>query len=298
MTNLEIEAFLAIVRAGSITKAAGMLYVTQPALSRRMKSLESELGYALFERKKGVRSIELTKEGKLFIPVAEKWQFLWRESVEIRKENRRQILNVASVDSVGTYIMPEVYQNFLLENPNINLGLRMFHSYEAYSYMEEGIVDLAFISDDRYSKNIRTIPAFTEKMVFVCSNGARYPQVVHPSVLDVGKQIKLPWNPEYESWHEYWFGATKQPRVFLDKMSLMEQFMRLNGSWAIVPQSAALGMLKAGVVENRPIEEGPADRICYYLIDEKKNHELTDNFLSVLNDYLHRSEGVVSLLTE
>ena len=44
MTELEIEAFLAIVRTGSISAAAQKLYVTQPALSRRIHALEQELG--------------------------------------------------------------------------------------------------------------------------------------------------------------------------------------------------------------------------------------------------------------
>ena len=58
MTNLEIEAFMAVVRTGSITRAAQFLYTTQSALSRRIKTLEQELGYTLMKRQKGMRSIE------------------------------------------------------------------------------------------------------------------------------------------------------------------------------------------------------------------------------------------------
>ena len=59
MTELEIDAFLNIVKYGSITKAAEILYISQPALSRRIKSLESELQYKLFIRQKGVRILRL-----------------------------------------------------------------------------------------------------------------------------------------------------------------------------------------------------------------------------------------------
>nr|WP_282433432.1 LysR family transcriptional regulator [Desulfosporosinus sp. OT] len=69
-----MEAFLAVIKTGSITAAAKYLYVTQPALSRRIHTLESELGYSLIERKRGVRTIELTNQDKAFISVAEKWQ--------------------------------------------------------------------------------------------------------------------------------------------------------------------------------------------------------------------------------
>lgn len=60
LTQLEIEAFLNIVKYGSITKAAEVLYISQPALSRRIKSLENELQYELFIRQKGIRNIILT----------------------------------------------------------------------------------------------------------------------------------------------------------------------------------------------------------------------------------------------
>ena len=49
MTISEITAFLAVIECGSFSKAAEMLFITQPALSRRIQSLENEIGYRLFE---------------------------------------------------------------------------------------------------------------------------------------------------------------------------------------------------------------------------------------------------------
>ena len=50
MTFLEIEAFLKITETGSFSAAAEALYVTQPALGRRIRAMEEELGYPLFVR--------------------------------------------------------------------------------------------------------------------------------------------------------------------------------------------------------------------------------------------------------
>ena len=50
MTLSQIEGFLAIVREGTLTKAAERLFLTQPALSFQLKSLEEDLGQILFER--------------------------------------------------------------------------------------------------------------------------------------------------------------------------------------------------------------------------------------------------------
>ncbi len=296
MTHLEIEAFLSIIKFGSITKASEHLFVTQPALSRRIKALESELGYGLIIRQKGIRNIELTEAGRAFIPVAEKWQLLWKESQDIRQLDRNAILNVASIDSVSTYVLPQVYHAFLQSETKTKLTIHMLHSHEAYQHVEEGLVDIAFISNTRYSKNVETIPAFREPMRFICAAGSNYPPEVHPSQLVVKNEIKLPWNPEYERWHEYWFGAATQPRVFLDKMSLLEQFAGLENSWALVPASVANRLKNNVNIEMRGIKEGPSDRIIYYLLGTNRKSEPTNRFLHILSGYLKQVEGVYSLL--
>ena len=296
MTHPEIDAFLTVIRCGSITKAAETLYVTQPALSRRIKTLEKELGYSLIVRQKGIRNIELTDAGRKFIPVAEKWNLLWNESLNIKSLDRNSVLNASSLDSVSTYIMPPVYQTFLQTSPTMNLTIRTLHSFEAYSHVESGSVDLAFISDNMFSKNVETFPAFKESMLFVCAKNSSYPEIVHPSSLDAGKQIKLPWNPEYDMWHEYWFGNIVQPRVFLDKMSLMEHFVSVEDSWAIVPSSAANKMKLNEKIKIHPIEKGPSDRIIYYLLGRNRKTEPTNKFLQELDKYIMGLDGIISLL--
>ena len=83
MTFLEIEAFLKIAQCGSFSAAAEKLYITQPALGRRIRALEEELGYSLFIRNKGVRHVELTRQGRAFVGIAHRWQALWNETQEL-----------------------------------------------------------------------------------------------------------------------------------------------------------------------------------------------------------------------
>lgn len=94
MTHLEIETFFEIIKAGSISFAAQNLYVTQPALSRRIKTLEDELGYPLFSRKNGQRNIELTTKGESFVSIAQKWLNIWQETRELKSLNNSNILNI------------------------------------------------------------------------------------------------------------------------------------------------------------------------------------------------------------
>ncbi|PWL49597.1 MAG: hypothetical protein DBY39_00685 [Clostridiales bacterium] len=64
---------------GFLSKSAQKLYITQPTLSNRIHSLEKDLNATLFLRKKGMREMQLTDIGHQFVPIAEKWQDLWKE---------------------------------------------------------------------------------------------------------------------------------------------------------------------------------------------------------------------------
>ena len=59
----QIQAFLAVVRRGSISRAALELYRTQPAISLKIQSLEAELGHRLLERRR--RGVSLTPAGEI-----------------------------------------------------------------------------------------------------------------------------------------------------------------------------------------------------------------------------------------
>ena len=53
MTNAQINCFLTLVEEGSFAKAAGALFISQPAISKSISKLEEELGFVLLERKAG-----------------------------------------------------------------------------------------------------------------------------------------------------------------------------------------------------------------------------------------------------
>ncbi|MFQ9649995.1 MAG: LysR family transcriptional regulator [Enterocloster sp.] len=76
----EIETFLTIVNTKSITKTADILFLSQPTVSHRLKSLEKELGFPLIVRKKGFKDVELTSKGSEFVSIAERYISLWKET--------------------------------------------------------------------------------------------------------------------------------------------------------------------------------------------------------------------------
>lgn len=286
MTDMEVEAFLAIAHAGSITKAAGELYVSQSALSRRIKSLEEELGYQLFIRNKGVRAIELTKAGTAFIESASKWKVLWSEMRDIGALNNQMILNISVINSINYCVMPGFFHKFMAENPRIDLTIRTVPSLDAFRYIENGIVDLALFSDDSYVPNVEMQPAYSEPLIMICRRELGYPENVVPDMLDVSKHIYMPWNREYESWYKRWFPSGQRVKVWFNNIQLMEEFLLTNNYWAIVPASAAYRMSVHPELSTHSIQNGPPDRIIYYLLGPYQKQEASRLFLTYFDTHL------------
>src|SRR5437868_729022 len=70
MLLVHIEGFLEVARLGSVSRAADVLYVTQPTLTARLQSLERDMGHELFVRTR--HGMRLTDEGRAFLPFAER----------------------------------------------------------------------------------------------------------------------------------------------------------------------------------------------------------------------------------
>ena len=299
MTQQEIEVFLAVARLGSVSAAAQALYITQPAVSRHLRALEEALGCTLVSRGRGKRQVELTDRGRDFVRVAEKWRLLWQEAREVAGPDRTQTLRVASVGSLSTYLLPPVFREFLAV-PGRTLTFHHYHSREAYDYIAQGLADIALISDHMYHPQVETVPAFRSAMVLVTAPGPDWRSPVHPSALDPEKELRLPWNPEYDLWHSFWFSAAAVPRAVLDQMSLLEEFFTWRDSWqdswAVAPSVAAVHLARKLGLVIRELEEGPADEIIYYLLGPRRKEGLTRDFLGCLDRELERRPEVRSLL--
>lgn len=300
MTQQGIEVFLTVARLGNISAAAQALYITQPAVSRHLHTLEETLGCPLFLRGRGKRQVTLTEQGQDFVPVAEKWQLLWQEAREVADQNRPRTLRVASVGSLTTYLLPAVFRNFLEAIPGRALTFHNYHSREAYDYIAQGLIDIALISDHMYYPQVETVPAFRSPMVLVTGSKLDWPDTVHPSTLDPAKELRLPWNPEYDLWHSFWFSTTAVPRAILDQMSLLEEFFSWQeawwDSWAIAPAVAAVPLSRKLGLTLRTLDGGPTDEIIYYLRRPQREETLTSAFLACLDSELSRRPEVESLL--
>lgn len=239
MTHGEIEAFLAVCEQRNITRAAEVLYIGQSTLSTKLKLLEKEIGCELIVRNKGIREIQLTPEGEAFYALACQYRDVVDKMMQIGQREEKKVLRVASINSLGTHVLPPVYELFMQLHPDVELEIQDKTTGDAFFTLERGLTDIAFGPGTRTSEAISLRPVFSEKMMIISSAGMGFPQNVPKEKLRLEKEIYIGWSLPYRAWHTAFFGDRIKPQIRLELMNQLEFFLDKSDCWAIVPYSVA-----------------------------------------------------------
>ncbi|MGX9964899.1 LysR substrate-binding domain-containing protein [Roseomonas sp. F4] len=142
-----VEAFRAVMQSGSVTRAAGMLNISQPSVSRLLADLEAGLGLRLFDRR-GTR-LTATSEGiELHDEVERSFLGLARviDTAERIRTRHSEVLSVATIPALGNTLLPEVLRGFQALRGAPVVHLHIVPSQQALSMLAQRRCDLAFAS--------------------------------------------------------------------------------------------------------------------------------------------------------
>lgn len=267
MNLAEIETFLMIVKTKNITKTAENLFLSQPTISHRLKSLEEELGVRLLTRKKGYKQIELTTQGEEFIPIAERWVSVWQEMQVLKEGQQKLYLTIGCTDTLNSAMMYDLYRAMMDEEEQImNLCIKTHYSSEIYQYLENHDIDLGFVHHYLHFKNIVAVPFLKEKMYIIQSDpDAGRRERIDTDELDVGREIFLSWEADYQIWHNQWVTKGERPRFQVDTFELLLHLLSGKDMWAIAPATVVeriqrLRHVNVSRIANRV---QPPERITY-----------------------------------
>jgi len=163
--------FSEIVRAGSFSKAADVLAMTQPGVSNHLAQLEAQIGCRLLNRDQG--HIVLTKEGKIIFKYAEKIEALAKELddsiVTIIKESE-PLLKIGTTPVYSRVMMPAMLGSFQKANPNIKIKLDTGSSGDMANSVISMENDVVVVGDQKVSKKVLALPLLKEDLVLITCN--------------------------------------------------------------------------------------------------------------------------------
>lgn len=272
MDFAEIETFLMIVQTKSITKTAENLFLSQPTISHRLKALENELNMELITRKKGYKSIELTMKGEEFIPIAERWMYLWKETKLLQHGKEKLFLSVGCIDTLSTTVFAPFYSKVLNDERSIDLRIKTHQSYELYSLLENHEIDIGFVYHHLYFKNIISEPVITEKMYLIQDlNTTLRKREIHTDELNPDKELFFSWETNYQIWHDRWINNNTRPKIQVDTFALLGHLFQNNQLWLIAPVSIVKEIMKLKPVYISKIVNQPPERVCYKITHKYPN---------------------------
>src|SRR4051794_16201148 len=162
-----VEAFVAIVRHGGLTRASAALHPPQPAISRRIRLLETELGAPLFERLPG--GPLLTEAGRAFLPHAEALLASMRDGAEAvaALEGESGAVTLALVGTLASTALTARLKRFREEHPLVDLRIRTALSAEVSALVRRGDANLGLRYHDDPELDAQVV--YEEPMLPVCA---------------------------------------------------------------------------------------------------------------------------------
>ena len=147
MSIQKYQVFLRVMETGSVSRAAEDMNITQSAVSHALSSLEEDFGFKLLTRSRA--GVRLSSEGKRILPAIRdilSAEERLRETVSSIHGLSTGTIRVASFSSVAVHWLPAMLKAFQEQYPQIRFKLLNGDYHDVEQWLEEGAVDLGFVS--------------------------------------------------------------------------------------------------------------------------------------------------------
>lgn len=169
----QLEAFLAVASLGSFNAAANRLHITQPAISARIRYLETELGVALFDR--AVRPVRLTGHGYRVLDYAERMVDMASEMAAIAGDQGKSAVRRVSIglpSAIARDWAPKMVSLLRAEWPEMAIEFRIDRSPILRDMLNDGAIDMALLIGPVVDPGVRCLPLRRYEQVWIAHSAS------------------------------------------------------------------------------------------------------------------------------
>lgn len=166
--DFRLKVFQTVAQRLSFTRAATELFITQPAVTKHIKELESQLGIQLFKRNGS--SITLTNGGKVLLQYAEKIMHTYAEmETELAQLNNMEagVLHIGASTTVAQTILPKLLALFKKNYPAVNFTFTQANTDVITQQVLAEKVDIAIVEGAAHYPQIAYAPFVKDEIVLV-----------------------------------------------------------------------------------------------------------------------------------
>jgi len=262
----QLTALVTVAEVGSVTKAAKLLHVVQPAVTRQIRILEEEFGVPLFER---------TRNGMVPTPAAEALivrarralHELERARAELRPEPGEVtgIVSVGLLESVLDVLAQPLTDAVAQHYPGIELRLLAGYSGHLQQWLDTGEVDLSLLYNLGNTPSLSVIPLLRERLWVVAPPDAGLAAdspvpwataLAHPLVLPVSGHGLRALVDRARS------AVPVEPRITVqtNSMILQKKLVLAGHGWTVLPAAGVAADVASGLLSGAPLTEPDVER--------------------------------------
>jgi DNA-binding transcriptional LysR family regulator len=291
----QLRYFVAVAEDGNISRAAKRIFLTQPALSRQIKSLEAELGQCLLERK--AHSIRLTPAGETLLREARELLRHADQMVSrIRSAGRTTRLRVGYAPSLAAGILTLTVAHFTQTHPDARVELFDLSTTEMLAGLENESLDIALgVHGKRGSRGISWTPLLRASWKLAVSRSHPLARRARVTPADVaGAPLLLFRQRDYP---EYWDIITSWLREHQQRPRVVGEYDGVDSLMSAVESGLGVAIVTTRAsrlvperVRLKPLSDGP-EPLCIaagYCTDRA-----SDQVLRVFIEELRRNAPVL-----
>jgi LysR family transcriptional regulator, nitrogen assimilation regulatory protein len=262
----QLTALVTVAEVGSVTKAARLLHVVQPAVTRQIRALEEEFGVPLFER---------TRQGMVPTPAAEALIMrarralheLERARAELRPEPGEitGIVSVGLLESVLDILAQPLADAVAQRHPGIELRLLTAYSGHLQQWLDTGEVDVSLLYNLSDTPSVSVVPLLRERLWAVAPPDAGLSAdspvpwatvLAQPLVVPVSGHGLRALIDQARS------VVPAQPRISIqtNSMTLQKKLVLAGYGWTVLPAAGVAADVASGLVSAAPLTAPDVER--------------------------------------
>lgn len=193
----QLRALLTIAETGSVTRAAQLLHVVQPALSRQLRLLEEELGTALFDRTR--HGMHLTDRGQILVDHARRAlrELDQARATVVTPDTVAGTVAIGLLPSTSTLLAGPLVRSLQSRFPDLKARLTMGFAGHLQQWLENGEIDLALLYEPKPSALLDVQPLLDEKLYLVGPTNAGFRFDTAVALADVASVKLIMPNPPH-----------------------------------------------------------------------------------------------------
>lgn len=245
METRHLQALIAVADTGSVTRAAELLHVVQPAVTRYIRTLEAELETELFERSRS--GMRLTDVGRQVTHHARRALAELDRAREVARSARHEVRGIVTVGllvSTARLLAPSVLAQVAELYPGIRLRVVTGYAGNLIQWLERGEVDVALLFDQPISAGIVTSDVVVEELWAVLPLAADTTAPQSATLADVlAHPLIVPSSPHglrtLIDAAAARTGTSVQVAVETNDADLQQRFVADGHGWSVLPAIAA-----------------------------------------------------------